>query len=243
MRNDDETVGRLLSRREMLELLGTAGAAWFTGSMLIPLRASADTPSCVVRPEQTEGPYFIEDEQLNRSDIRRDPTNNQVKEGMPLELTLVVSQIRNGDCQPLPDARVDLWHCDALGVYSDVRDPRFNTVGQKFLRGYQTTNQDGEARFLTIYPGWYRGRTIHIHFKIRTAETSGRGYEFTSQLYFNDALTDVVHASAPYAENGQRNTRNRNDGIFRNGGEQLMLDPDETAEGYRASFAIGMQIS
>jgi protocatechuate 3,4-dioxygenase beta subunit len=54
---------------------------------------------------------------------------------------------------------VDVWHCDALGVYSGVRDFRFDTSGQKFLRGYQTTDERGEVRFLTIYPGWYVGRT------------------------------------------------------------------------------------
>ena len=83
-----------------------------------------------------EGPYFV-DERLNRSDIRSDPTDGQVKPGTPLALTLLISRLNAGDCQPLAGAQVDIWHCDAQGVYSDVQDPGFNTIGQKFLRGYQ----------------------------------------------------------------------------------------------------------
>ncbi len=234
-------VGRLLSRREIVLMLGSS-AAWLMAGSLIPRRALSGMlePSCVVRPEQTEGPYFV-DERLNRSDIRSDPTDGRVKPGTPLALTLLVSRLNAGDCQPLPSAQVDIWHCDALGVYSDVQDPGFNTIGQKFLRGYQVTDARGEARFLTVYPGWYAGRTIHIHFKIRTAPVAQRSFEFTSQLYFDDRLTDRVHTDPPYASNGQRTARNQHDWIFRRGGDRLMLAPTATADGYAASFAIGLQ--
>jgi protocatechuate 3,4-dioxygenase beta subunit len=137
---------------------------------------------------------------------------------------------------------VDIWHCDALGVYSDVQDPGFNTTGQKFLRGYQVTDAHGEARFVTVYPGWYAGRTVHIHFKIRTVPLAQRRFEFTSQLYFDDVLTDRVHADPPYAVNGPRTVRNQHDGIFRRGGDQLMLAPTTAADGYAAAFAIGLQL-
>jgi protocatechuate 3,4-dioxygenase beta subunit len=160
---------------------------------------------------------------------------------MPLALTLLVSRLNAGDCQPLPGAQVDIWHCDARGVYSDVQDPGFNTIGQKFLRGYQVTDARGEARFVTVYPGWYAGRTVHIHFKIRTAPVAQRSFEFTSQLYFDDRLTDRVHADPPYASNGQRTARNQHDWIFRRGGDRLMLAPAATADGYAAAFAIGLQ--
>jgi hypothetical protein len=93
-----------------------------------------------------------------------------------------------------------------------------------------------------VYPGWYQGRTVHLHFKIRTEPAAQRGFEFTSQLYFDDALTDKVHASGPYASKGQTRTRNNQDGIFRRGGEQLMLATTESAGTYSASFAIGLQI-
>jgi len=233
----------LLSRREVVTFLGVTGAAWLMTGSLIPRQAvaSAQSPSCVVRPEQTEGPFFV-DERLNRSDIRSDPTDGRVKPGTPLALTLLVSRLTTGDCQPLPGAQVDIWHCDALGVYSDVRDFIVNSSGQKFLRGYQITDARGLVQFLTVYPGWYPGRTVHIHFKIRTAPMSRRGFDFTSQLYFDDELTDRVHAVPPYAAQGTRTARNRHDGIFRSGGGQLMLAPTTTADGYSATFAIGLQL-
>jgi protocatechuate 3,4-dioxygenase beta subunit len=243
MIHDDTPVGHLLSRREVVALLGSTGAAWLLGPRSRPGQAADTTPipPCVVRPEQTEGPYFV-DEALNRSDIRSDPADGTVTPGVPLALTILVSRLRAAACAPLPDAQVDLWHCDALGVYSDVRDPGFDTTGRKFLRGYQITDARGAARFLTVYPGWYAGRTVHIHFKIRTAPSAGRGLEFTSQLYFDDALTDRVHTAAPYASRGRRTMRNRDDRIYRRGGDQLTLAPVDTADGYRASFAIGLQL-
>ena len=100
-------------------------------------------------------------------------------------------------------------------MYSDVRDFDFDTTGQKFLRGYQLTNNRGAARFLTIYPGWYRGRTVHIHFKIRSRPPREPGFDFTSQFYFADALNDRVYADPRYAGQGGRNMRNAEDGIFR----------------------------
>lgn len=241
MMDENRAVGHLLSRREVVLLLG-GSAAYLMAGNLIPrwAVASPQDPLCVVRPEQTEGPYFV-DERLNRSDIRIDPTDGQVKPGTPLALTLVVSRLDAGDCLPLPGAQVDIWHCDAMGVYSDVRDPDFNTIGRKFLRGYQVTDARGEVRFVTVYPGWYPGRTIHIHFKIRTAPAAQRRFEFTSQLYFDDGLTDRVHAEPPYALNGQRTARNQHDWIFRRGGDRLMLAPTATTDGYAASFAIGLQ--
>jgi len=242
MRNKGNT-DRLLSRREVLHYLGATGAAWLMIGCLNPGRVGAGIlgPSCVVRPEQMEGPYFV-DERLNRSDIRSDPTDGRVKPGTPLALTLQISRLGAGDCQPLPGAQVDIWHCDALGVYSDVQDPGFNTIGQKFLRGYQITDAHGEVRFVTLYPGWYPGRTVHIHFKIRTTPMAMRNYEFTSQLYFDDRLTDRVHTATPYATNGPRTARNHQDWIFRRGGDRLMLAPTTVADGYAASFAIGLQL-
>jgi protocatechuate 3,4-dioxygenase beta subunit len=244
MEHDDGRVGRLLSRREALGFLGAAGGALFTGSITGQAQepfAGIVSPSCVVRPEQEEGPYFL-DEQLNRSDIRSDPTNDKAKAGAPLALAIIVSKMGGGGCLPIPGAVVDLWQCDAFGAYSDVKDPLFSTIGQKFLRGFQLTDAAGTARFTTIYPGWYPTRTVHIHFKIRTAPGSGRSHEFTSQLYFDDRLTDRVHASPPYLERGTRRVRNSRDGIFRDGGRQLMLTPTADGDGYSASFAVGLAL-
>jgi protocatechuate 3,4-dioxygenase beta subunit len=183
------------------------------------------------------------DEKLNRSDIRSDPSDGSVKHGAPLHLVFHVSRINGASCTPLTGATIDLWHCDALGVYSDVTDPSFSTVGKKFLRGYQVTDANGTVNFVTIYPGWYPGRTVHIHFKIRTDSASQQGYEFTSQLYFDDALTDQIHAQAPYAAKGQRTQRNAQDGIFQGGGQQLMLQLTKDAVGYVGTFDIGLQMT
>ena len=249
MDRDDIQVGRLLSRREVLALLGASGIAAFAGCR--PSRevaeagsvASRALPSCVVRPEQTEGPYFV-DGRLDRSDIRSDPQTGAIKAGVPLQLAIVVSRIGSGGaCTPVSGARVDLWQCDAEGVYSGVQDRSFDTTGQLFLRGYQVTDATGTARFITIYPGWYRGRTVHTHFKVRTEPAAARGHEFTSQLYFDDALTDRVHAREPYARMGQRTIRNDGDGIFRRNGTQLMLDVTEAGDGYQGTFHVGLQMA
>lgn len=254
-------VGRHLSRREMLLLTGVTAASLVIGRHVsgqsapgapAPMpdkRAMAATPTCVVRPQQTEGPYFVDDpyfvdEKLKRSDIRFEPSDHAMKEGVPLRLVFCVSRIEGSACTPLSDAMVDVWQCDALGVYSDVQDINglFDTRGKKFLRGYQVTDATGKVEFVTIYPGWYPGRTVHIHFKIRTDPASPRGHEFTSQLYFDDSLTDRVHAQAPYATRGQRTLRNAGDRIFQGGGDELMLPLAKEAAGYVGTFDIGLQM-
>jgi protocatechuate 3,4-dioxygenase beta subunit len=193
-----------------------------------------------VRPEQTEGPYFV-DELLHRADLRTDPTDGTTKPGTPVDVTIQVSRLGSERCQPLAGVQVDVWQCDHLGVYSDVQDPSFSTVGKKFLRGYQVTDEQGRAHFTTIYPGWYRGRTVHIHFKLRSPATQRPGFEFTSQLYFDDALTDRVLATSPYAERGSRTTRNGADGIYRRGGSQLLLALVPRGEGYAGTFELALQ--
>jgi protocatechuate 3,4-dioxygenase beta subunit len=238
---DDLPIGRVLTRREALAFLGASGALLFLGcSDSTATTDPGDTStSCVVRPELTEGPYYV-DEELNRSDIRTDPSDGTTRPGALLALTFNVSRATSSACSPLADAIVDVWHCDALGVYSDVSDAGFNTVGKKFLRGYQVTGTDGVARFTTIYPGWYQGRAVHIHFKVRSQASASSAYEFTSQLFFDDALTDQVHAQEPYAAKGQRTLRNSGDGIYNQGGSQLVLNVTQTSDGYAATFDIAL---
>ena len=274
MDNDDRQEGRILTRREVLALIGGGSLALLVGcaadsgagqaaTATPKLNAEAQSavaqqsspsaaasaaaevatadaatsalPNCVVRPEVTEGPYYV-DEQLVRADIRSDPGTGAVKAGAPLALTFAVSQVANGACTPLAGATVDVWHCDADGVYSDVTDAGFSTVGQKFLRGSQVTDSQGRATFTTIYPGWYAGRTVHIHFKVRPSTTTA----FTSQLFFDDAFTDQVFKAAPYSAKGQRNTLNSNDGIYE---QQLLLSVDKAGDGYAATFPIGIDLS
>lgn len=203
--------------------------------------------NCVVTPQETEGPYFV-DERLNRADVRSDPATGKIKGGLPLTLDLGVFKVDGQTCSPMQDAQVDIWQCDAEGAYSDVAQN--NTTGQKFLRGYQLTGASGRVNFTTIYPGWYQGRTVHIHFKVRTGSGSSTAYEFTSQFYFDDALSDQVFANAPYNTRGRRTTRNANDGIFsgpstdgllaKNAGQATLLDCKPAAQGYTATFDIGV---
>lgn len=240
MRNDDYKNGHLMNRREALALLGTAGAAMLATSTSWSA-AAQPVLSCVASPEQTEGPYFV-DEKLNRSDIRADPVDGSMREGVPLTLRLVLSAVASSKCAPLAGAIVDLWHCDAGGAYSDVSDLWVNTVGRKFLRGYQVTDADGAVRFTTIYPGWYHGRTAHMHFKVRGSAGAKRNYEFTSQLYFDDAFTDRVYTRAPYARREKRTLRNVADGIFRDGGNRMVLPVVESGTGCTANFNIGLKL-
>src|SRR5947208_475886 len=121
------------TRREMLGLLGGAAAVAFVGWGRSVSAATAEMPACMVRPFQTEGPYFV-DEKLNRSDIRSDPSDGSLRPGAQLRVALRVSRTDGRSCFPLAGAIVDLWQCDALGIYSDVRDRDglFNTKGKKF---------------------------------------------------------------------------------------------------------------
>ncbi|MHB0876454.1 MAG: intradiol ring-cleavage dioxygenase [Anaerolineae bacterium] len=219
-----------------------ATAAAITPPAASPTPLPTTTAGCVVRPSMTEGPYFV-DEKLERSDVRSDPASGEVRQGVPLALTFAVSQASAGACTPLAGAQVDIWHCDAEGIYSDVNDRRWNTVGQQFLRGYQLTDAGGRATFTTIYPGWYSGRTVHIHFKIRSAASSGQQYDFTSQLFFDEATTAEVYTQEPYAARGPQDTTNSRDGIFRSGGEQLLLVPTRTDGGYAATFDIALDLA
>ncbi len=266
--DDDVPVGRILSRREALSLLGFTGAATLLAACQ-PLNqvprsgaqgaaqsagtpaataeaAAASTasvevalPTCVARPAMTEGPYFV-DVMLNRSDIRSDPDTGEVKSGAPLALIFRVSEIGSSACTPLAGALVDVWHCDADGVYSGVTDRSFDTKGQKWLRGYQVTDANGTAAFTTIYPGWYPGRTIHIHFKVRTAPDAAQGHEFTSQLFFDDALSDQVLSQPPYNTRGYRTVLNSQDRIY---SDQLLVDVTPAVQGYAATFDLGLDLS
>jgi protocatechuate 3,4-dioxygenase beta subunit len=212
----------------------SSGTTGTTGS-------TSGSATCVLTASLTEGPYFV-DEMLNRSDIRTDPVSGVVSTGIPLTLTFNVSRVANSACTPLTGAYLDVWHCDATGTYSDV-----SGSSRKFLRGYQITDVNGVAAFTSIYPGWYSGRAVHIHFKLRLFAGSTKTYEFTSQFFFDDTLTDSVYAQSPYSSRGSRNTRNANDGIYNSLSTTdkagLTLQTSKTAEGYAGVINLGVSVA
>jgi hypothetical protein len=216
MENDDifsPSLGRrqILGGAGALVLLGlTRRAAAFTAPFALAgegadidvgdlIDPDALGTMCVLTPSQTAGPYY-----LNLNLVRSDITEG--KPGIPTRLFLNV--VRASDCTPIPNAAVDVWHCDALGLYSGVAS--LGTAGQTFLRGIQFTDAAGMTSFDTIYPGWYPGRTTHIHVKVRPTSTS----ELTSQMYFVQALNNRIAGRPPYSTKGVNPTTNAGDPLF-----------------------------
>lgn len=265
--DDDAPVGRVLSRREVLTLLGAGAGATLlaacvpqaissAGASSASQAASAGStaaasaagsgiavPSCVMVPELTEGPYYV-DGVMERSDIRSNPDGSDTREGVPLELTFAVARVAGDACSAFEGAVVDIWHCDAHGAYSGVSGPgQSDQGGSRWLRGYQVTDANGLATFTTIYPGWYPGRAVHIHFKVRTNPASNAGSELTSQLFFPDEMSrDIFTSRAPYADDGEQETTNDRDGIFGFSNGQLTLAPVVSGDGFAATFALGVQL-
>ena len=249
MHDDDEGKGLIFSRREAIEKAAAAGVLALFGSgtaRALTGQVGQDAPTplektfLVVSPELTEGPFF-EDEGLNRSDLLEGTTRSSVVDGLPFTLRLRLWELNGTRGRPFKGAKVDLWHCDAIGVYSDeLNGGGFeNTLGQKWLRGYQVSDKTGEVVFRTIWPGWYPGRTIHYHFKVRI-QVGGSTYDFTSQLFIDDVLNDSVMANPPYSGRGNRSTRNSNDGIYRQrqadnsrAGDRLLLTIKDDGKGGR----------
>lgn len=208
------------------------------------------TPSLVEvegTPQQTQGPYFV-DGMPNRSDIRSDTLDGSVQEGVPLRLIINVYNVdeSDGSCSPLKDAQVDVWQANSQGVYSGVAQA--GTGGKNFLRGYQVTDDNGAVRFTTIYPGWYEGRAIHIHDKVRIFEGLENPFQWTSQLYLNNSINEQVQQQLPYRNHGPVQLTNEEDMIFRgastnrlvevNTGKHLMLNLTKDAQGYTGTFDI-----
>jgi protocatechuate 3,4-dioxygenase beta subunit len=224
----------LIHRRELIAGAGALGlAALPIGACANRQPAPAATSArliagtaCPVTPEQTEGPFYFDPEM-----VRQNIAEGRI--GSPLRLRLQI--VDAAACAPSQRARVDIWHCDAAGVYSGYDQER--SAGQRWLRGTQFADEQGVATFLTLYPGWYQGRAPHIHVKAWLPD----GREMTSQLYLPDELSDAVYAQGAYAARRGRHMRNGEDGIYRRaGGDVPMAEVARSAEGYDGAIVIAL---
>lgn len=231
------------TRRDHLRTLGMLP---LIGSGLLAAAKSINAAdlSCSLAPSMTEGPFWV-DEKLNRADLTTGTSRASVLSGRPLILEISLYDDNGQQCSidPAANVQVDLWHCDAAGAYSDVSgNGQANTLGQDFLRGYQVSNATGKTTFTTIYPGWYSGRTAHIHLRARVYNAAGNTtYNFTTQLFFDDAINDQVYATAPYNTRGNRNTRNSNDNIYLGSSRSPLVSLTPIGNGgYFGEIALGL---
>jgi protocatechuate 3,4-dioxygenase beta subunit len=184
-----------------------------------PVDLLDDAGTCALTPETIAGPTWF-DAHAVRSDIR------DGRPGTPLDLAFRVEHA--GACTPVANAVVDLWQCDALGIYSGFAGASPGqgghaggvdeygdkesaaTTAERFLRGTQVTDAGGLVQFATVYPGWYPTRSAHLHLKVHLDGST----VLTGQLFFDDAVTDGVYAQPPYAQHTGRDTRNDRDPFF-----------------------------
>lgn len=221
---------RAIGRRRALVTVGGAGLGALAlaspagrrlaGELLLD-RAAAAQGSCTLSPEQTEGPYHIEDALVRRNVTERRP-------GALLFVSLRVTAASS--CAAIPGALVEIWHADANGDYSGFDGQENRTA----MRGQQVVGAAGVATFRTVYPGWYPGRTPHIHVKVHV----GGSEAHTGQVYFDEAITDAVYALEPYAARGARTTRNADDFIFADGGAESTLALTARGSGYWGAITL-----
>jgi protocatechuate 3,4-dioxygenase beta subunit len=259
---------RLFTRREALGALGALGVLVVAGcssdssssaakkpsgtrpaaaATSTTTRAPGSTTSCTLAPEVTQGPFYLTDHP-NTANLVQD------RPGVPLALTLTVVDTK---CAPVANAKVDVWHCDAAGVYGGVGNPSsgggppgggpggggggggggdFGAATRAnpatWLQGYQVAGADGTVHFSTIYPGWYPGRAVHIHMKV----FAGGNAVHTGQLFFPDALSAGLFRRSPYR--GDPDTANDADSIYRSAGSAALLAPATSGSGYAASAQL-----
>jgi protocatechuate 3,4-dioxygenase beta subunit len=222
---------RLTRRGTLAGLFGgaLAAAGWKLdeASAAGPAAVASGAVTCVLTPELTEGPYYIADEKVRRNITEGRP-------GTPLTLRLAVVDVST--CKPISGAAVDVWHADAGGTYSGFGAGSGNRT---FMRGIQRTNASGIVTFQTVYPGWYMGRTVHIHVKANVAGN----VVHTGQIFFSDALTDAVYRRPPYSRRPGRDMRNAQDSIFVNGGSKSLLKVRKQGTGYVGTLTMGVHAS
>ena len=221
-----------LTRRELLQILGigvVSSVVSFDSSHSQSKPDNRSVPSCVLTPEQTEGPFYFDVEQ-----VREDITEGQ--KGTPLKL--IVTVVNSKDCKQIKDAIVDIWHADAKGIYSGYKNQGVDTTGQTYLRGVQVTDSEGKAGFKTIYPGLYPGRVPHIHFKVFL---DNKNY-VTSQLYFPPEISRQVY-QADQSYNNKGSISESSDLVVRwyGGVEALRMNVEKGKDSYIATHTIGVK--
>lgn len=201
----------------------TPGTPTAAGSATADLFEGVNT--CVLTPEATEGPFYFDPERV-RSDIRED------RRGTRLDVAIRVQDSET--CRPIPNAVVEIWHCDAEGVYSGYASGEEAAPERRsrFLRGAQVTDADGVVRFTTVHPGFYQGRCVHIHAMVHLADTR----VLTTQTMFPEDVNDAVFAAPPYAGRGER-VRNTDDAIFR---EPMLMTMRRTGDGHLGVIAFAV---
>ncbi|WTP22036.1 intradiol ring-cleavage dioxygenase [Streptomyces sp. NBC_00203] len=217
-------------------------------STTVSTSASASSSVCTLNAEVTEGPYSL-DGALVREDIRED------KEGVEVQYTFTVVDSAN-DCAPLADALVEIWHCDSLGEYSGFVGGNGHTEDDNgtFLRGGQLTDSDGQVSLVSIWPGHYVSRAVHVHMRVHTdvtlTDTSYTGGEVihTGQLFFDEDINAEVQALDPYSDNTTAETQLSDDSIYDDGGASsglltLTALGSSVSDGYTATLTVGVDSS
>ena len=210
--------------------------------------ASASSGVCTLTAEVTEGPYSL-DGALIRTDLREE------KEGVEVQYTFTVVD-QDNDCAPLADALVELWHCDALGEYSGYVGKNGHTEDDDgtFLRGGQLTDTNGQVSLISIWPGHYVSRAVHVHMRVHTGVTiadgtySGGALVHTGQLFFDADLNEKVQALSPYSDNTTAETVLADDTIYDDGGAAsglltLTALGTSVSDGYTATLTVGVSTS
>ncbi len=226
-----------------------AGASTYAGSTSSTLTVTvtgASTSCGTSTLEGEEGPYFVDDSAsgYNRSNILSNLDGTETQTGVPFALTLYVYDAKN-NCAAMQNVQIDIWHCNASGVYSAENSE--NTTGKSWLRGYQLTDANGLVRFSTIIPGWYSGRTTHIHLRLRsTYDASSSGTTNTMQLFFDQTLIDSLDTTtSPYKSEGRNSTTNASDRVYtqQEKGTILMTLSGSTSAGYSATAKVYLPIT
>jgi protocatechuate 3,4-dioxygenase beta subunit len=212
---------------------------------------------CIVSPTETEGPFpYTSDgntkseisNPLNRSDVRTNSSDGAIQPGLPLSITLTIVNVNN-NCALIPDVRVDLWHCNRNGFYSGYSNQSGGLsgtansyLGENWLRGYQMTDSNGEAKFTTIFPGWYQGRATHIHFEVYVNGVMKK----TTQLTFPETISDAIYETSLYSAHGINPIRNAVDSVFGDSTVDLANEyftmTGDVMNGYAASHQIGIEL-